>query len=69
MSATATKSQEKPHTSTIASPQLSSSPQSPPGAAPVRAYWGDRWCLIFWLSCAGLLLALHIGQHVVYLLR
>ncbi len=36
---------------------------------PDRPYPGDTRALIFWFICAGLLVALHVGQHLVYLLR
>lgn len=68
MSSTVTRSREKPHTSAAPTPAVA--PVLALAAeVPVRPYRGDRWCLVFWLSCAGLLLALHVGQHVVYLLR
>jgi hypothetical protein len=45
-----------------ASVPLLSAPSSP-------VYRGDRWGLVFWLGCAALLVALHVGQHIFYLLR
>jgi hypothetical protein len=72
MSSTLARPREKSHTPT--SPTPTALPAPLPVSAPADeqvepTYWGDRCGLIFWLACAGLLVALHVGQHVVYLLR
>jgi hypothetical protein len=66
MSVTATKTYDKPHTTELAVPH------APPPAAAEAApapYWGDRLALVFWLWCAGILVALHVGMHVACLWR
>jgi hypothetical protein len=70
MSPAVVRSREKPHT-TAPYPTATTAPPPPaPATEPAdRPYRGDRWGLIFWLGCAGLLVALHVGQHIVYLLR
>jgi hypothetical protein len=69
MSTTVSPGREKSHTP--ASPVLDApSPLPAPAVdSAARPYWGDRLALIFWLACAGLLVALQVGQHLVYLLR
>jgi len=73
MPSTVTRSREKPHTPP-APMSLVAAPAPLPVASttvetPVRSYAGDRWCLMIWLACAGFMVVLHVGQHVVYLLR
>jgi hypothetical protein len=60
-----------PHTPALPSlaPQTEGASPAPAAASPSPVYRGDRWGLVFWLGCAALLIALHVGQHVYYLLR
>jgi hypothetical protein len=61
-----------PHTSAFrVAPQETEvqSPKTAAAAAPPAVYRGDRWGVIFWMLCAALLVGLHVGQHVFYLLR
>ena len=69
MSAAAVRSREKPHAAPCPAATIASSPPEPAVEPAGQPYRGDRWGLIFWLACAGLLVALHVGQHAVYLLR
>lgn len=66
------RDREKLHTPAAPRPATVNGPAPLPAPAVEPAeglYRGDRWGLVFWLTCAGLLVALHVGQHVVYLLR
>jgi hypothetical protein len=69
MSAISTLSRKQPQTSIEPpeAPVASDLPSTP--IVPGSPYWGDRVGLAFWLTCAGLLVLLHISQHVSYLLR
>ncbi len=42
-------------------------PAAPPAAKPV--YWPDRYCLLLWMAGAAILIALHVIDAVVRLLR
>ena len=71
MSAISTLSREQPRTS-IVPPEAPAPVASDLPSALITTdspYWGDRVGLAFWLTCAGLLVLLHISQHVSYLLR
>jgi len=65
---TVTKTHEIPHTPSARSFTAPSLP-CPTDDTPEQAYPGDLRCLLVWFGCAGLLVLLHVGQHVVYLLR
>jgi hypothetical protein len=47
-------------------------PQKTPPVFPPRAYWGDRWTVVFWLCCfalmAGMNLVEAIRSFILYLM-
>lgn len=65
MTAQTTLSQKAPEKP---GPKQSVLPTSaPPKAAPdtrTRAYWGDRWTLVFWLFCFALMAAMNLFEAV-----
>lgn len=69
MSVAVVRSREKSHAAPCPAATTTPPPLEPAVEPAGQPYRGDRWGLIFWLACAGLLVALHVGQHVAYLLR
>lgn len=53
----------KPAPAAVAQP----GPAAPRAAKPV--YWPDRYCLLLWMAGAAILIALHVIDAVVRLLR